>query len=495
MFPPASDWLRARAQASPHALALMMGAERWDYAALDGLVDQMSHWLTTAVGLPTNGRVGVLLENSLEYVCLLHALVRLGQTIVPLNTRLTTAEINWQVDHAACGLVLASADGATADVRRVPVVGWQIPAPPCPAVPAPSPQAILFTSGTTGQPKGVVLSMENHFYSALASAYKLGVQADDVWLSCLPLYHVGGMAVIFRSCLYGTAVDLHPRFDLAAVNHALDTWPITLISVVPTMLHRMVQTRTQWPTSLRLILVGGAAATAELVQAANQLGPEPHHPRIATTYGMTETASQIATLLPAGAQNKPASVGRPLLFTQVRVVGQDGQPAAVGHIGEVWVAGPTVSAGYINQPQANAERFVEGWFRTGDMGYLDADGDLWIVQRRSDLIVSGGENVYPAEVEQVLRQHTAVAEACVVGVPDVEWGQRVAAMVQLVAGATLPEAELLAFVQTRLAGYKRPRLLQFVPHLPQTASGKIARRQIQEQLTAHGRTQPHPPTG
>ncbi len=221
-------------------------------------------------------------------------------------------------------------------------------------------QSVVFTSGTSGQPKGVLLTFANHFWSATASAYRLGLDPNDLWLSVLPLYHVGGLAVLFRSCLYGTAVSLHQRFDLATINHDLDTNPITLISLVPTMLHRLLQSRTFWPSHLRLILLGGAAAPPELVQQANALprsvNGEPftdyrlpitdYPPLVAPTYGLTEATSQVATQLPADAARKPGSVGRPLMFTSVKIVGEDGAERPSGEIGEIVVTGPTVMAGY-----------------------------------------------------------------------------------------------------------------------------------------------------
>lgn len=512
-----ADWLKARTAASPDALALTLGERRWTYAALDETVDRICGWLV-GQRLPTNGRLGALLDNSLEYVALVHAAARLGLVLVPLNTRLTAAELAWQRERVGVGLIVTS-EPYSAISRQLPVQAQTLTVDQLPPVhhsapfkqsaftiqpdskkrqsPLDAVQAIVFTSGTTGRPKGVALTFGNHFYSAMASAYKLGVEPNDLWLSSLPLYHVGGLAVIFRSCLYGTAVDLHARFELDAVNHALDTKPITLISVVPTMLYRLVQTRQSWPASLRLILVGGAAASAELVQQANQLGNEQlamskisnlksqienRKFLVATTYGMTEAASQIATQLPAQTAAKPTSVGRPLLFTEVKIVGDDGGERPRGAYGEVWVRGPQVTRGYFDNPEANASRFMDGWFRTGDIGYVDADGDLFIVQRRSDLIVSGGENIYPAEVEGVLRRHPAVKEVCVVGVADVEWGQRPAAMVALAAGAALTAEELLAFGREQLAGYKLPRRILFVQAMPQTASGKIERQAVQAAL-------------
>jgi len=323
-----------------------------------------------------------------------------------------------------------------------------------------------------------VLTFDNHLSSANASAYRIGIDVNDRWLSCLPLYHVGGLAVVFRSCLYGTAIVLHKRFDVDAFHASLGRDAVTLTSVVPTMLHRLLQSRgAPWPESLRLVLLGGAAATPELLAAAWDAGLP-----VAPTYGLTEASSQVATALPGDAQPKPGTVGKPLFGAEVRIVDNEGRELPAGEIGEVTVRGPQVMAGYYRNEAATAQTIRDGWLYTGDLGYTDADGDLFLVQRRSDLIVSGGENVYPAEVEAVLRVHPAVAEACVVGVPDAEWGQRVAAAVQLRPGAALEESALLAFCRERLAGYKVPRQVRFVAELPQTASGKIERRRVVEML-------------
>ncbi len=500
------DWLAERAAVTPQKLALLIGEQRWTYGELDTAVAHLTTFLHHK-GICPGQFVAALLPNSLEYVCLIHALARLGAVLVPLNTRLTPAELQWQIDHVGakwlvtdeekwsivnCQLLIVNEE-TIATTKPLTIDHWPLTIDHL--------QAVIFTSGTSGTPKGAMLSYANHYHSAHASAERLGVQPDDLWLSVLPLYHVGGLAVIFRSCLYGTAVSLHPRFDLAAIHHDLDQNPITLISLVPTMLHRLLESRTHWPVSLRLILLGGAAAPAELVQRANAL---PRHslpihnsqftihnslfPLVAPTYGLTEAASQVATMLPADAARKPGSVGKPLLFTRVKIVDEQGHELPPQQIGEIVVSGPTVMAGYFargQEPEEDQAPLLPGSpapLHTGDMGYLDADGDLWIVQRRSDLIVSGGENVYPAEVEGVLRGHTAVAEACVVGLPDAEWGQRVAAMVQVQPGQTVTESDLLAYCRQQLAGYKIPRHVQLVDALPLTASGKIARQQVREQI-------------
>ncbi len=339
-------------------------------------------------------------------------------------------------------------------------------------------QGIVYTSGTTGHPKGAMLTFGNHLWSATASAFRLGTDPADRWLVCMPLYHVGGIAIVFRCCLYGTTMVLQNGFDPPAISRALDTQQITLVSLVPTMLHRLLESHKESFTSstLRCILLGGAAATPSLLERCRALNLP-----VATTYGLTEAASQVATASPVEANRKPGSVGKPLMFSAVEIVGKDGQELAPGEIGEIVVRGPTVMQGYYNHPEATQKSLRDGQLHTGDMGYLDEEGDLWIVQRRADLIVSGGENVYPTEVEQVLSRHPAVVEACAVGVEDAEWGQRVAVAVVINGGeAGMTEQRLVAFCRERLAGYKQPRLVRFVDALPRTASGKVRRDKVRE---------------
>lgn len=487
------DWLTARVQATPRKTALIIGEQQWTYGELNQLVDTYCAGFI-GQGVTAGQHIAVLLPNGLTYVCLVHALARLGAVLVPLNTRLTVAELRWQIEQSDSRLLVYAEETA--------VVATQITTTgDCVTVDAATllrtatrfssktgllldtPQAIVFTSGTTGQPKGAVLTFANHFWSATASSYRLGLAPEDRWLSCLPLYHVGGLAVVFRSCLYGTAIVLHERFDLDAFNASLERDQITLTSLVPTMLHRLLALRKgqPWPPSLRHILLGGAAATPELLAAAMASGAP-----VATTYGLTEAASQVATLCPAEVVRKPGSVGRSLMFTSVRIVDESGATLPPGEKGEIVVTGPTVMRGYYKNPTATAKTIRNGELFTGDIGYLDDEGDLWLVQRRNDIIISGGENIYPAEVEAVLRQHPAVAAVAVVGLPDAEWGQVVAALVECHPQQEVSAAELLAFSRQRLAGYKQPRFLEFTAALPQTASGKIERRTVIERFSRQG---------
>jgi O-succinylbenzoic acid--CoA ligase len=443
------------------------------------------------------------MANSPTAVCCVFAAARIGAILVPLNTRLTAVELAWQIERAECVYLLCSslteAKVREAAAGRCPVhtlptdsaafEGWleSVSFDPSDSGLHQSPaamdsvQAIVFTSGTTGHPKGAMITFGNHFWSAIGSAFRLGVRPDDRWLACLPLYHVGGLAILFRSCLYGTGVVLHDGYDTHAVLDSLATERVTLVSLIPTMLGWLLDeglTAEKAP-SLRLALLGGAAAPPELLIRANAAGIP-----VAVSYGLTEASSQVATLLPDAALTKPGSAGQPLLFTELAILDDEGREVACGVPGEIVVSGPTVMAGYFADPEATAAALGDGRLRTGDLGCLDTDGDLWILDRRSDLIVSGGENVYPAEVERMLREHPAVAAACVAGVPDAVWGQRVAAMVALRSEGAATREEIMAHCRERLAGYKLPRTLVVAGDLPMTGSGKVHRRRVSELLAA-----------
>lgn len=440
----------------------------------------------TALGVKCGERVAVLLDRSLEAVRLVHACARLGTVLVPLNTRLMAAEMQSQIDSAACRWVFSTLEkpplaGAVAMESLAPVtdfenwLGGEFDLE--------NDFGILFTSGTTGRPKGAVLTWGNLFWSATASAFRLGVFPDDRWLLALPLYHIGGLSILFRSALYGSAVVLpafpSDQFDLAHLWTCLHESSATLLSLVPTMLYRLLNENpaaSDWPASLRLILLGGAAAPAETLARALAIRLP-----IAVTYGLSEAASQVATATPHQTRRKPGTVGRPLPWVQLRVVDADENPLPAHEIGELQVRGKTVMRGYLHLDAGNGGA-PDRWLATGDLGYCDDDGDWWVVQRRTDLIVSGGENIYPAEIEAILCQHHAVEAACVVGIPHPEWGQQVAAAVVLRPGRhVLPEA-LQDFCRQRLAGFKVPRRIVWFESLPQTPSGKVSRVLVKEQI-------------
>ncbi len=434
--------------------------------------------------LEPGDRVGILMRGPAPFILTLFALMRMRVVSVPLNTRLSAGELAWQIQNVDCRLVICDAETralageAGANVMEMPNIDREEPATKYGdfgMMNLDDDFAIIHTSGTSGRPKAAILTYGSVYHSALASARKLGTARSEQWLCVLPLYHVGGLSIVLRSLIYGTTVEFGPTapFDLHETNRLLSEKAITIASLVPTMLQRLLDAKTRpWNPRLRLILLGGDAPSPELLArcAAEDLP-------IATTYGLTEAASQVATALPDLVYRKPGTVGKPLTHTQVRIIDERGDETAPKVAGEVLVKGGTVMRGYYGDRAATDKALRDGWLHTGDIGYRDEDGDLFILQRREDLIVSGGENVYPAEVERVLRRHPAVAEAVVFGLPDAEWGQRAAAIVELAAGESLAEAPLKDFARGELAGYKAPRRIAFARALPRTASGKIQRRE------------------
>lgn len=479
------DWLAARAIATPEKIALVDGSITLRYQHLHNEVTRMCARMETA-GIQRGDHIGMLMMSSALAVVPFFAALRMGLVFVPLSLRLTAEELDFQLRQSDCKWLLPYGTADTLAALRDKghtlanldrkINKKRLPAYRDADINLENPALIVHTSGTSGQPKGAVLTAGNLFYSAMSSAYRIGQLPDDKWLCVLPLNHVGGLSILVRAVLYGITVDLRHQFEVEAINHALTHENISLISLVPTMLYRLLDARSEaWSEKLRLILLGGAAPSAQLVQRCMQEGVP-----IATTYGLSEASSQVATALSDQVTRKPGTVGKPLLFSQVRVIDERGKDAPVGEYGEVLVRGLTVMQSYYNNADATARTLRDGWLHTGDIGYLDEDGDLFLVQRRSDLIVSGGENVYPAEVENALRQHPAIVEVAVVGVEDAEWGQKVAAAVVLRNSHALTVDELQSFARDHLAGYKIPRLVKFVDALPQTQSGKIQRGKVRE---------------
>jgi O-succinylbenzoic acid--CoA ligase len=467
---------------------------RLTYAELRARADVVARQLA-ALGVRGGDRVGVLLPNGIPFAEVVHACMRLGAVLLPLNLRLTPGELAWQVRDAGARVVLcdASTNAKTAELCAIAeeLVAARVDDAARSGIEPPAntplreradphePLAIVYTSGTTGAPKGAVLSYSNFWWSAVGSALNLGVNADDRWLAPLPLFHVGGLSVLTRSAIYGTAAVLHDGFDAERVSAAIDDESITLVSLVPTMLHRLLDARGDRPvpSSLRCVLLGGGPAPRALLERCARLGIP-----ISQTYGLTECCSQVATLAPSDALKKLGSAGRALYPNELRVAANDGTDPPPGEGGEILVRGPVVTSGYWNRPEATASAFVDGWFRTGDFGMLDDEGYLYVLDRRDDLIVTGGENVYPAEVEGVLLAHPCVAEAAVIGVADAEWGQRVVAVVRLVEGADRAVVEeLQSHCRALLAAYKVPREVRISDEqLPRTASGKLRRGALRE---------------
>lgn len=479
------DPLWHRACTSPKRLALRVGRTSLSFGELEAQVRSVASRLA-GLGVVSGDRVALLLSNGAPFVVLVYALARLGAVCVPLSTRLAAPELRERISDCEPSLLVTepalferAREVAASPVACVdpdhPELLPDAPARPTGMrlrYPQAALQGILYTSATTGEAKGVMLTFGNHLYSALAVNLHLGANPDDAWLVVLPLYHVGGLAVLWRAALAGCPVILHERFDPDRFCAELRSGIVAFTSLVPTMMQRVLNV---WqdsnpPSRLRAVLLGGGPIPQELVVRAARLGWP-----VAPTYGLTEATSQVTTLRPEEVSVRQESAGRPLFPLEVRAGRSSSRPA------EIRVRGPTVMKGYYRRPTETRRALRGGWLHTGDMGYLDRDGYLHVLARRQDLIISGGENVYPAEVERVLRSHPAVQDAVVVGVAHPTWGQRPVAFVQLASGAELREEELRTFCRQRLAAFKVPDRIWAMVEFPRAGLDKVRRSVLQRE--------------
>jgi o-succinylbenzoate---CoA ligase len=457
-------WLPRAAAARPGGVALQTPDGAVSYAELLAGAGAGAGALL-ARGVKPGQRVAIALPPGLAFAQALHACLLLGAVAVPVDLRLTAAEREPVTAGAAVHVEeqLAPSAGPGGADHRYATARHRLE----------STAVVIHTSGTTSQPKPIELTYGNFLWSALGSAVALGLDSRERWLCALPLSHVGGLSILLRSTIYATTAVVHERFDADAVLEALMEQEITLVSLVATTLARLLDempARPQSPPALRCALTGGGPVAPALVARARAAGVP-----VSLTYGLTESCSQVTTT-PVAALDEPStqppSAGPPLFCTRVRIVdpAADTRALSAGQEGEILVAGPTVAPGSLAG---------DGWLHTGDLGVLDSQGRLGVTGRKADTIVSGGENVAPAEVEAVLEAHPDVLEAAVVPRADEHWGEAVTAIVVTRPGA-IPDGEALrAHCARALTGHKVPKQVSFVDEpLPRTRSGKLLRKEL-----------------
>jgi o-succinylbenzoate---CoA ligase len=436
------NWLAQRAQTSPDRTALTVERASTTFAELEAEATWVARRLA-AQGVRRGATVALTMPPGREMVVLIHALIKLGAVVLPLNPRLTAAE-RADVLSAERPLVeLSDAGELTQTEADLPLLGEHD---------MDDIHCRILTGGSSGAPRAIGLTYGNHLWSAVGSAFNIGVQPDDRWLCCLPLSHIAGLSIVMRSVIYGTAFELHEGFDTDRAGAALERGDVSVASLVPTMLIRLLEAQANL-SGPRAILIGGGPVPEDALEEAVGRGA-----RVAQTYGLTEAGSQVTTLGPADVKRKLGSAGRPLLTTHLRI-----------DDGEILVQGPTVAPGCAD---------ADGWLHTGDLGRIDDEGFLYVEDRIDDLIVTGGENVVPAEVEKVLLRHPQVTDAAVIGREDPEWQQAVTAVVVLREDAELPTEELRRHCAGELAGYKVPKRIEIASALPRTPSGKLLRRAL-----------------
>jgi acyl-CoA synthetase (AMP-forming)/AMP-acid ligase II len=501
------------AAADASTTALVSGDRRWTFAELHDLVERLGSGLATVVR--PGERVAVVADNRPEYVAALYAVPRSGAILVMGNTRHTPRELASTLSSSTAAVVVATAE----QLVRLATVADGLPhvrlwcclddvpdgAPPgtvhvrellADTVTQPVPTDdrdtawLIHTSGTTGRPKGAMLTHRSLVAAVLNTTMARPVSGDDVYLFPFPLFHVAAYNVVHHH-LRRRPVVLLPRFEPVAAMTAIEAERVTSVSLAPTMV-AMLLDHPERPRhdlgSLRQIGYGAAAMPLDLLRRTLAELPDVG---LAQGYGMTELSGNAVFLGPdehrraaAGEPELLAAAGRPAPLVELRIVDDDDRSLPTGGVGEILVRGDQVCAGYWEDPVATDESRLDGWFRTGDVGRIDERGYLSVVDRKKDLIITGGENVSSREIEDVVSEHPAVDAVAAVGVPDERWGERVCVAVVWRDGAAIDDAELLAWTEGRMAGFKRPRLVVALDELPTNASGKVEKRRVREIVAA-----------
>ncbi len=498
-----AHWIERSAAFTPDKHAIRFAGDDLSYAAFAERVRRTCSRLA-ALGVRHGDRVAYLGRNHPEMLALLFACARRGAIVVPLNWRHAAPEHARVLADCAPRAILVDATftarshtlrddhpGMTWTTLGDAPTGWidwddlDVTLATDPASPGSpeDPALVCYTSGSTGAPKGVVLTQNALFWNALNSTHMHDLTSSDRILTTLPLFHVGGLNILTLPAFHaGASVTLHEQFEPLAAIEAIERERITLTVLVPAQLTAMMD-HPRWRqadlSSLRMITTGSTIVSEAFIRRVNDFGL-----RLIQVYGSTETCP-IATYVRAeNADRKAGAAGLPALHCEVRVVDGEDKDVPLGHDGEIVVRGPNVSQGYWKTPAVTAETFRGGWYHSNDIGHFDDEGYLYVVSRKTDMIISGGENIYPAELENILLECSAILEACVIGRRDERWGEAVVAIVVLQPGARMSEADVLALFDERIARFKRPREIRFTNALPRTALGKVMRAAVLESVSA-----------
>ena len=493
-----AEGVRAAGSARPGKIALSQEGRVVSYRTLVERTDRVSNLAVDGLGLRPGDHVALMAPNCLEFLEIVSGLAAVGVAPAMVNPRLTGAELALIADDSEARVLFVhhsleelARSSTFATVERIVVIGDEYerlleqarPTPPLVRVEEWDPFCISYTSGTTGRPKGVLLSHRSRCLTFLAMAAEYGCySSDDRTLAVAPLYHGGGFAFAMASVYLGGTCEILARFEPEKVLRILEELRITSVFMVPTHFHAIFALGERAiakadSSSLRSIISNAAPlpqATKQQIVAS--FGEKVLH----ESYGSTE-ASIVCNLRPRDQLRKEQCVGLPFPSTLVRLLDDDANEVGPGEVGELHSLSPYLFNGYWNRPEDTESVFRDGWVSVGDLARRDDEGYIYIVDRKNDMIISGGVNIYPREIEEALHAHAAVAEAAVVGVPHEYWGEAVAAYVVLREGTLVSDEELLQHCAERLARFKLPKSIEFVPSLPRTAAGKVLRRELREQ--------------
>jgi len=490
------DIARRRAELTPDRPAVYWQRRWLSYADMDGRAERLAG-LLAARGLGKGDRVSILAPNHLAHLDLVLATAKLGVVYTPFNYRLSASETRAIADYVQPSLILA--DDADVTVARstgapvLPLAEYEPGLASAAAAPPPPPlgpediQMILFTGGTTGLPKGAMQPYRQGFYNAVNTIVSWGLREDDCVVQATPCFHAALNAFSVPLYHLGARIALQPAFDPADYLRLVSEAGATILFLVPTM-YKMVADDPAFAatdlSAVRWAISGGAPCPEPIQRAFRQRGV-----RFKQGYGLTEAGVNCFTMSLDEAEAHPASVGKAILHARAEVRREDGTPCPRGEVGELTLAGPHVFAGYFERPDETAEALRDGWLWTGDLATMDQGGFVTIAGRRKEMFISGGENVFPAEVENALYHHPDVSECAVLGVPDARWGEVGLAVVVARPGAALDPDELRGFLRRRLARYKVPKHVQVTARLPKSGAGKILKEELRQAFTGTAATQ------
>ena len=494
-----ADFLTGTSRRIPDHPAIRFEDHSITYAEMNRKVDALCRGFTLS-GIKPGDVCVQMMPSSLNWALVYYALAKMGAFVVPVNFLFRQRELDYIIRDSGASAFIGHhdyLDDAVPALNAHPAVairiaeGENLPAgftalqdlfdgngefPTCPTRDD-DPFAVIYTSGTTGEPKGAVLTHKSLMSDVMAVSKVRHTESHDVVLSVLPLFHIYGQTHSLNISIYsGLTIRMWTGFDAAKVLTAIEEEKSSILYAVPTMVNRLVDLAESNPpqrSGLRFVISGGAALPVDVLHRFEKT----YNATIYESYGLTEF-SPTCIENPFGRETRPGSIGLPIPPFKIKIVDKDDQDVAVGDVGELCIKGSAVMKEYLNKPGATARTLRDGWLHTGDLARMDADGYIYIVDRKKDLIIRGGYNVYPREIEEVLYTHDAVFEAAVFGIPDDDLGEEIAAVIVPKPGAQTSADELRQFVKSVVAPYKYPRVIKFSNELPKTAAGKILKRAI-----------------
>lgn len=483
-------WIEKRAQINPNRIACITEHEQLTYAQFNERIEKVAALLKFECNVNKGDRIGILSQNNLEFVVLLFAIAKLQCIAVPLNIRLNVRELSFQLNDSGTSILvyeqpfeeMAKSLREEIDLELIPIESLKESRTDfgnikSETIDEHAPYIICYTSGTTGKPKGAVLTQNNMFWNAINNSVAIDLTSMDRTIVLLPLFHIGGIGLFaFPTLFVGGTIVIPGKFEPDKTVEMIEKYQVTVVMGVPSIhqaiLHSPAFQKSKLH-SVRWFYSGGAPCPKELIDAFTDKGY-----LFGQGFGMTETSPTIFMLSREDAERKKGSIGKPVLFGEVKLVDDAGNEVKKDEVGHLLVRGPIVMKEYWNRPDATAETIKDGWLHSGDLARVDEEGFYYIVGRKKEMIISGGENIYPLEVEQVINQMEGVLEVAVVGIADPKWGEVPIAFIAKKEGASITADEVKHHCLNNLAKYKVPKEVHFVKELPKNATGKIQKTQL-----------------